>query len=175
MVNVGRYGPYILFREKFYSLGKNIDLMLVTVDECLEIIAQKEQADQARKPVTIGQHEGKEVQVAVGRYGPYVAYEKQFFSLPKGTDITAVTLEEAVNVMVKNNEKKIAKTFSEDADVRILNGRFGYYITQGKKNYKIPKGVNASELTYQQCMDIIGKSSTASKGSKSKSKKKTSR
>ena len=156
IVSTGRFGPYIRYQEKYYSVPKTEDLMTITVERCIEIIDQKKASDEGKKPIIVGKHNDMDVSVAVGRYGPYVSYNKHFYSLPAGTDIKNVSLEEALDAMQKAEAKNNIKTFSENANIKILKGKFGAYITDGKKNYKIPKDKTPTKLTYQECLEIIG-------------------
>ena len=106
-VSVGRFGPYVRFDGKFYSLAKTDDPYTVTAERCCEIIAAKDAKDEQKKllPRMLGQHEGKDVQANAGRFGPYVMYDGKNYKLPKGTDPMTVTLDEAVAVLKKQAKK----------------------------------------------------------------------
>ena len=70
----------------------------------------------------------------------------------------SITLEEAIELLLaKRNAdaNKVVKTFEEDAEMRLLNGRYGVYLCKNKTNYKLPKGVDPATLTYQDCVKII--------------------
>lgn len=80
--------------------------------------------------------------VAIGRFGPYVRIDNQFVSLPKTENPLQVSLETAISLIEKKREedrKKELKSFDEDPDLKVLNGRYGPYISYKKQNYKIPK------------------------------------
>jgi DNA topoisomerase-1 len=115
--------------------------------------------------------EGEKVSANIGRFGPYIRYDNKFVSIKEGSAYE-ITLKEAL-VLVK--EKKIAdanriiKTF--DDGIQILNGRWGPYITDGKKNGKISKETDAKSLTHEECLEILA--NTPDK--KSKFKKKTTK
>jgi DNA topoisomerase-1 len=156
IVNTGKFGAYIRYQENYYSIPKTEDLMTISLERCIEIIDQKKESDAGKKPIVLGKHNNIDVSVAVGRYGPYVAHNKHFYSLPAGTDIKNISLEEALDAMKKAEEKNNIKTFSENANIKILKGKYGAYITDGKKNYKIPKDKTPTELTYKDCLGIIG-------------------
>jgi DNA topoisomerase-1 len=140
---------------KFYSIPKTEDLMTITVERCLEIIAQKNDDDAQKTPVIVGKYKDMDVSVAVGRYGPYVAYNKQFYSLPKGTDIKSLSLDAALQAIEAVEKKKTILTFQENPNIKVLKGKYGAYITDGKDNYKIPKDKNPAQLNCQDCLDII--------------------
>jgi DNA topoisomerase-1 len=169
VVNVGRFGPYVRYKGKFYSIPKTENLLTISEERCLEIIQQKNESDAKKAPVIVGTHNDMDVSVAVGRYGPYVSYNKHFYSLPSDTDIHKVTLEQALETIKKSEEKNLIKAFEENAEIRILNGRYGPYISKGKSNYKIPKDKNPKELSYPETLAIIEQED------KEKPKKKTTR
>jgi DNA topoisomerase-1 len=155
LVNDGRYGPYLRYQDKFYSIPKMEDLMTITVERCLEIIVQKNDADAQKAAVILGKHKDMDVSVAVGRYGPYVAYNKQFYSLPAGTDVKSLSLEDALQTIEVVEKKKTILSFEENPNIKVLKGKYGAYITDGKDNYKIPKDKNPAQLSCQECLDII--------------------
>ncbi|MDE5750751.1 MAG: DNA topoisomerase I, partial [Duncaniella sp.] len=86
---------------------------------------------------------------------------------PKTLSPTSITLEEAVELIEskrKADSNKVVKTFAEDPDVSILNGRYGVYIACGKQNYKIPKTVeDPSTLTIEEVRDIMAVQDAAPK------------
>ena len=155
VVNIGKFGPYVRYQEKFYSIPKTEDLLSISVERCLEFINIKKESDAKKAPIVLGKSNNADVAVAVGRYGPYVAYNKHFYSLPADTDIRNVSLEEALDVIQKAEAKNTVKLFPENANIKILNGKYGHYITDGKGNYKIPKGKTSSELSYEDCLEVI--------------------
>ncbi|WP_234408890.1 topoisomerase C-terminal repeat-containing protein [Marinilabilia salmonicolor] len=93
-------------------------------------------------------YEDKKVVVGVGRFGPYVRHDGKFASLKKGVDDPmTIDLERAIELIEEKRErdnKKHIKSFEEDKDVQVLNGRWGPYISYKKKNYKIPKDTEAA-------------------------------
>jgi len=69
-----------------------------------------------------------------------------------------IDLTRAIEIIEEGRLKekqRVIKTFSEDSELLVLNGRWGPYISKAKSNYKLPKGVNAAELTYNDCLKII--------------------
>lgn len=156
-VKIGRFGPVVQIgdsgsdeKPQFASLQKNQSVFDITLEEALRLFDL---------PRTLGEFEGSEVSVGVGRFGPYVKHAGKFVSIPKTMQPLAVTLDEAIDLINAKREadrNKIVKTFPEDPDMQILNGRFGIYIAYKKQNYKIPKTVaDPASLTLAQCRDII--------------------
>ena len=159
-VKIGRFGPVVQVglaadteKPRFAQLKKGQSIDTITLDEALELFAL---------PRTLGEYEGGTVVVNVGRFGPYVQLGKQFVSLPTGTDPMSVTLEECVDLIEKKRQfeqQRQIKTFAENPNVEILNGRYGPYIAMGGKNYKIPTGADPASLDLAACMEIIEKAS----------------
>ena len=95
--------------------------------------------------------------------------------MPKDKDPLEISLEEAIALIQEKraaDAKKLIKTFSEDADMQVLNGRFGPYICKAGNNYKIAKSVDAASLSYEDCLGII-ESQTSSNDKKKVSAKST--
>lgn len=168
---IGRYGPMVQIGDKeedekpqFASLRKNQSIETITLEEALELF---------KFPKTIGSYEGEDVVVSVGRFGPYVKHKGKFVSLKKEDDINSITEERAIELIEEKREKdrnKYIKSF-EDEDIQVLNGRWGPYISHKKKNFKIPKDVDAKELTLEDCKKIIKESGTKKKTTRKKKSK----
>lgn len=164
-VKIGRFGPLVQIGEgnddekpQFASLLKGQSMATITLDEALKLF---------EFPRTIGDYEGKEVTVAIGRFGPYVKHDGKFTSIPKSLTPAAITLDEAIELINAKREQerqRVVKTFDDDPDLQILNGRYGVYIAYKKSNYKIPKTVeNPADLTLDQCREIIAAQDAAPK------------
>jgi DNA topoisomerase-1 len=154
-VKIGRFGPMAQVGEAsdeekptFASLKKGQSIETITLDDVLELF---------KLPRTVGQFEGEDLVVAIGRFGPYVRLGKTFYSLPKTEDPLEVSEERVIEIIKEKREKDanaVIREFSENLDVRVLNGRFGPYIAIAKKNFKIPKSVDPKTLTLQDCLDL---------------------
>ena len=118
--------------------------------------------------------EDKKIVAAIGRFGPYVRHDGSFVSLQKEQDPLSITEEEAIQLIKDKREadaKKHIKSFDENPEIQILNGRWGPYIKFGKNNFKIPKDKEAEELTYAETIEIIeNQPDTKKKGRFSKKK-----
>lgn len=169
LVRVGKYGPLVQIgssddeeKPRYASLRKGQMIETITLEEALELF---------KLPKKVGEYEGKEMTVAIGRFGPYVRHNNLFFSIPKGRDPLDVTKEEAIEIIEEKRKKdreKIIKVFSENPDARIENGRWGPFIRFGKQNIKIPKGTEIESITYEQVEKWAEESKGAKKGKKSK-------
>ncbi|GHV17425.1 DNA topoisomerase 1 [Bacteroidia bacterium] len=173
-VKIGRFGPMVQIgvqeeeeKPQFAGLQKSQSIATITLEEALKLFDL---------PRTIGEFEGKEVSVGAGRFGPYVKHDGKFISLPKGYDPYSVNIEDAIPLIEdkrKKDAEKVIKVFTEDADLQLLNGRYGPYIAYKKNNYKIPKGTDPTSLDFESVMKIV--SSTDEKApskAKGKTKKK---
>ena len=143
-------------KPRFASLLKDQSMSTLTLEEALRLF---------EFPRTIGEFEGKEVQVAIGRFGPYVRHDGKFVSIPKDIEPAALTLPQAEELIKAKREKdanKTIKTFDEEPDIQVLNGRYGPYIAAAGKNYKLPKTVtDPAALTLPEVKEIIAAADAA--------------
>jgi len=95
---VGRFGPYIKYDGKFYSLGRNYDPLTITLEEAIQVIDEKNNAE-AKKTINEFTVDNGTIQVLNGRYGPYIAYNKKNYRIPKTTDPHALTLEQCQEII----------------------------------------------------------------------------
>jgi DNA topoisomerase-1 len=173
-VRMGRYGPYVQIgtredeeKPKFAGLLPGQKMDAVTLDEALELF---------KLPRELGETpEGEPVSANIGRFGPYVRYGNKFVSIPQGEDPYSIRLERALELI---REKKAfdanreIKVF-EDSDVRILNGRYGPYITDGRKNARIPKDRDPKSLELAECESLLAEAPARKARRKKAAKRKT--
>ena len=155
-VKVGRFGPVAQIgdteseeKPRFAGLKKDMSIESVTLEEVLKLFDF---------PRILGEFEGKEITVAVGRFGPYIRHDNKFYSLAKTDNPSLVEYDRAVEIINEKRQKdldNIILTFDEDPDLRVMTGRFGPYISYKKSNYKIPKDTNPSTLSHKDCMAIM--------------------
>lgn len=163
-VKIGRFGPLVQLgstdgddKPHFAPLQKNQSVGTITLEEALKLF---------ELPRALGDFEGEEVSVGVGRFGPYVKHAGKYVSIPKEMSPQDITLEEAVKLIEEKRSteaKKVLISFPEDPEMEVLNGRYGVYISYKKQNYKIPKGTDTSSLTYEDCRAIVADEANASK------------
>ena len=169
IARIGRYGPMVQIGEapdnalpeaererlkpRFASIPSNLLIETITLEEALKLFDL---------PRTVGEFEGGDVVAAVGRFGPYLRHKGAFTSIPKSSGLTPeeITLQEAIELIEEKRRKDAAsllKTFPEDPDIAIRDGRWGAYIKVGKKNYKLTKEQKAdpTKLTYAEVVAII--------------------
>lgn len=164
-VRVGRFGPYAQIGTKddeekpvFASLRPGQHMDTITLEDALELF---------KLPRILGQtDEGHDIKANFGRFGPYIQFKddnagKVLYQSLKDVDPMDVTLEQALELVAQKRKteiEKYIKTF-EGSSVQILKGRWGPYITDGKKNAKIPKEKHdsAAELTLEECKELLKK------------------
>ncbi len=157
---IGRYGPMVEIegaegeKGRFASLRKGQLIESITLEEALELFAL---------PRTVGVLEGEPLVIGLSKYGPYVRYGKQFASLGKNDDPYTIGYDRAIEIIEEHCKataaaQKPLKSFPEDADMLVKNGHYGPYITYKGKNYRIPKGRKAEDLTLDDCLKIVASS-----------------
>jgi DNA topoisomerase-1 len=163
-VRMGRFGPVAQIGEtsegekpKFASLSKSQLLETITLEEALNLF---------RLPRSLGEYDGGDLTVGIGKFGPYVRYNSKFFSLKKGVDDPyTITMERAIELILEKNESDKKKVIKDFGDIMLLNGRYGPYLVKDKLNYRLPKGTDAEKLTKNDCIEIIEKSDKTKKNS----------
>jgi DNA topoisomerase-1 len=107
-VSTGRFGPYVLHKSKFYSLGREDDPYTLELDRALEIIGSKREKDSNK--IILQFSEDKDLQVLNGRWGPYIHYKKENFKIPRGMDPNKLSYDECMKVIseapAKSKKKK---------------------------------------------------------------------
>lgn len=155
IARLGKFGPLVQIgdsedeEKQFASLKKGQFIENLTLDDALELF---------KLPRDVGMFEEKKIVAAIGRFGPYIRHDGAFVSLGKEQDPLSINEEEAIQLIQDKREadaKKHIKSFEEDPDIQVLNGRWGPYIKKGKDNFKIPKGKEAETLTYAETIEII--------------------
>jgi DNA topoisomerase-1 len=168
-VRIGRYGPFVQIGDSededkplYASLRAGQSIETITLNEALELF---------KLPKKVGVFEDKEMTVAIGKFGPYVRHNSAFYSLSKDIDPHDLTEEQAIGLIIdkrKRDAERLIKTFDENPDVKILNGRWGPYIEFGKQNVKIPKGKEPETLTYEDCKALADAEAKSPKKSSGK-------
>ena len=151
-VRITKNGPCVQIgntdgeKPRFASLQKGQSIFTITLDEALQLF------DQAL-PITLGDHNGDDVIVADGKYGPYVRIGKTFASLPKGIDPFSMTLENAVALV--EQKQNAALPIHDWGEIKVLRGRYGADIKQGETNYRIPKSTDVEHMTREDAIVLI--------------------
>ena len=154
-VRMGRFGPYVQIgvkddadKPRFASLRPEQRMDTITLEEALTLF---------QLPRDLGVTADNEaIQANIGRFGPYVRYGKNYVSL-KQEDPHTVSRERALELIAEHRQAAANKVLREfpDSPIRILNGRFGPYITDGKKNIRLPKGRDPASLALAECETLV--------------------
>jgi DNA topoisomerase-1 len=172
-VRLGRFGPHAQIgtvedeeKPEFAGLRPGQRLETINLEEALELF---------KLPRKLGfTAEEEPVSASIGRFGPYIRYGNKFVSL-KDEDPHTVTLEHALELIAAKKQAdldRILKTF-DGTDIQILKGRWGPFITDGKKNARIAKDRDFETLSLQECEEALA--AVPDKKSKKKSRKKAAR
>ncbi len=171
---IGRFGPFVQIGEAIEGSDEKPQFASLQKGQSIETISLEEAMKLFDLPRDLGEFEDKKVIVGIGRFGPYIRHDGIFVSLKKDIDDPmTVTIERAIELIEEKRDhaiKSVLKTFSNDPDIRILEGRWGPYISFKKGNYKIKKGTEIDSLTVDDCKLII-----ETEGSKPKTNKRRSK
>ncbi len=133
-------------KPKFASLQKGQSIFTITLDEALELF-------RTSFPYTLTQWKDKDVVIGEGKYGPYIRYDNSFVSIPKTIDSHSITTEQAIELLERQQQQQLP--IHVYGEIQVLNGRYGMYIKTPNGNYKIPRAMDATMLTEEQCREII--------------------
>ncbi len=157
IARMGRYGPMVQIgdvndeeKPRFAKLKNTQSIETIGFDEAMELF---------RLPRNLGEFEGSDVVVNIGRFGPYIAHDKKFYSLGKEHDPYSISFEEATPIVVEKRAAKEQRTIKvfEKEKIQLLRGPYGPYIKQGLRNYKLPKEKQdtAADLSIEEVKAII--------------------
>ena len=139
IARMGRYGPMVQIghqdeeeKPRFAKLKASQSIETISFDEAMELF---------KLPRMLGQFEEEDVSVNIGRFGPYAAHAKKFYSLNKEMDPYTVTLEELSPMIAEKRKAKDERTIKvfEKEKIQLLRGPYGPYIKQGLRNFKLSK------------------------------------
>ena len=155
IARMGRFGPMIQIgnaaeeeKPRFAKLKANQSIETITMDEAMELF---------KMPLTLGEYEGKEVAVNMGRFGPYVRWGEDFVSLPKGEDPMTVDMDRAISLISEKQTADAPIATYQDKPVTKGKGRFGPFIKWNDLYINIPKAYNFDTLTQKDCEELIEK------------------
>ncbi|MGO9392041.1 type I DNA topoisomerase [Rhodoblastus sp.] len=165
LAGIGRYGSYVQHKKTYANLAKDENVLDIGANRAIDLIITKE-AGGGRfggggEIRAVGNHpQGGAIALKAGRFGPYLAWGKVNATLPKGTDITSLTLEQAAAIVD-------AKAAGAPSDGRLLGehpdggpiaaraGRFGPYVSWNKVNATLPKSMTLESVTIEEATRLI--------------------
>jgi DNA topoisomerase-1 len=139
IARMGRYGPMVQIGET--TDDEKAKFAKLKTDQSIETIQLTEAMELFRLPRILGDFENEQVQVNIGRFGPYIAHDKKFYSLAKEFDPYEIRLEEAIPIIEEKRKAKDERTIKvfEKEKIQLLKGPYCPYIKKGLKNFPIPK------------------------------------
>lgn len=157
IARMGRYGPMVQIgdvndeeKPRFAKLKTGQSIETISLEEAIELF---------KLPRNLGIFEGTDVIINIGRFGPYAAHDKKFYSLNKEMDPYEVELEEIAPMIEEKRKTKEDRTIQifEKEKIQVLKGPYGPYIKQGLRNYKLSKEQqeNAASLTIDDVKAVI--------------------
>jgi DNA topoisomerase-1 len=159
----GRFGPMLQLgatedkesKPQFAPLPKGATIETVSLEQALTAF---------ELPRLVGQtDDGKDIKANIGRFGPYIVIDKLFVSI-KPLDPHTITLDEARELYAAKLKTEAEKNIADFGDgIKVLNGRYGPYITDGKKNAKIPKDTQPTDITHEQAKKLLAEAPAAGK------------
>jgi len=173
-VRMGRYGPFVQIgtkddeeKPKFAGLRPGQKMNEVTFEEAMELF---------KLPRRLGETpEGETVSASVGRFGPYVRYGDKYVSIRGDDDPYTIELPRALELIAQKkieDANRIIQDFEEEG-IQVLNGRYGPYITDKKKNARVPKDREPKSLTLEECRELLAAAPERGRRGKKKTSKKT--
>lgn len=155
IARMGRYGPMVQIgkaedeeKPRFAKLKANQSIETITLEEAMDLF---------KLPLTLGEYEGQEVSVNVGRFGPYVKWGEQFVSIPRGEDPLDVELSRAIEIINAKQKDDAAIGYYEEKPITKGKGRFGPFIKWNDLFINVPRAYNFDALTQEDCNQLIEK------------------
>lgn len=177
-VKIGRFGPVAQIgssdseeKPRFAQLKAGQTLENITLEQVLDLF---------RLPRVVGEYEGYPVTIGAGRFGPYVAHNGTYVSIPKDKDPMTLTFEESVIMIHRKYQveaEKHLRKFDGDPDLEIMKGPYGPYLSFAGSNYRLPKALHdkVQELTSEDCHKIIAEQQAKAAEGKTTGRRRTYR
>ncbi len=150
---MGRFGPMVQIggaeeeeTPRFASLQKGQSIETISLEEALELF---------KLPFSLGEHEGKEVSVNAGRFGPYVKWGDDFVSIPRGEDPLTVDMERAVALITEKQKADAPIATYDGKPVTKGKGRFGPFIKWNDMFINVPRRYNFDNLQQSEIDELI--------------------
>ncbi len=166
LANVGRFGPYVKFGEKFISMDKGENALEIEMDRAIELIVAKQKAD-----APIANYEGMDVQKGVGRFGPFIKWNSMFINVNKKYDFDNLSQEDIVELIEVKKQKEIDKVIQDwpEEGIRIEKARWGRHnVLKGKIKVELAKTVDVTKMSLEEAKALIEKKTPKKKAKKAK-------
>lgn len=157
IARMGRYGPMVQIGET--TEEEKPRFAKLKADQSIETINLEQAMELFKLPRVLGDFENEPIQVNIGRFGPYLAHDKKFYSLSKEYDPYEITLDVAIPLISEKRKAKDERTIKifEKEKIQLLKGPYGPYIKKGLKNFPIPKEKqeNVQDLSIEEVQAMI--------------------
>ncbi|MBC7534646.1 MAG: DNA topoisomerase I, partial [Ferruginibacter sp.] len=155
MARMGRYGPMVQIgaqndeeKPRFAKLKATQSIETISFEEAMELF---------KLPFSLGEHDGLEVSVNIGRFGPYVKFGEQFISIPKGEDLSEIDMKRAVEIISAKQVEDAPIGFFDEKPITKGKGRFGPFIKWNDLFINVPRAYDFDALTQQDCNELVEK------------------
>ncbi|MEO6489414.1 MAG: type I DNA topoisomerase, partial [Ferruginibacter sp.] len=155
IARMGRYGPMVQIgaqadeeKPRFAKLKATQSIETIKLEEALELF---------KLPLTLGEYEGSEVSVNIGRFGPYVKFGEQFISIPKGEELLEIDLKRAVEIITAKQVEDAPIGYYDEKPITKGKGRFGPFIKWNDLFINVPRAYDFDTLTQKDCNELIAK------------------
>ena len=155
IARMGKYGPMVQVgvqedeeKPRYAKLKANQSIETISLDEALELF---------KLPMLLGEYEGQEVSVNIGRFGPYVKLGEQFISIPRGEDLLEIDLPRAIEIITAKQIEDAPIGFYNEKPITKGKGRFGPFIKWNDLFINVPRAYNFDTLTQEDCNELIKK------------------
>ena len=153
LARFGRFGPMLQLgatddseKPQFAPMPRGAKIETVTLEQALEAF---------KLPRLVGQtDDGQDIKANIGRFGPYIQVGKLFISI-KDHDPHDIDLDTAKTLYAEKLKAEAEKNIADFGEIKVLRGRFGPYVTDGKKNAKIPKDIDPTTLTETDAKKLL--------------------
>ncbi|HAO45566.1 MAG TPA: type I DNA topoisomerase [Chitinophagaceae bacterium] len=152
---MGRYGPMVQLgtlddveKPKFAKLKVNQSIETISMDEAMELF---------KLPMTLGEYEGLEVSVNVGRYGPYIKFGEQFISIPRGEEPTEMELDRAIELIEAKRIEDAPVGYYDEKPITKGKGRFGPFIKWNDMFINVPRAYDFDNLSQSDLDELVEK------------------
>ena len=155
IARMGKYGPMVQVgvqedeeKPRFAKLNANQSIETISLEEALELF---------KLPKSLGEYEGQEVSINVGRFGPYVKWGEQFISIPRGEDPLEIDLNRATEIITAKQIEDAPIGFYDEKPITKGKGRFGPFIKWNDLFINVPRAYNFDTLTQEECNELVKK------------------
>ncbi|MCQ2345979.1 MAG: type I DNA topoisomerase [Paludibacteraceae bacterium] len=163
IAKISKIGPCIQLgdadcvKPKFVSLKKGQSVFTITLEEALALFEDA-------KPRVLATIDGKDVVAGEGKYGPYIRYDDRFISIPKGKNANEMSAAEIRTLIEEHHDAH--EPLKEFGDIKVMKGRYGYYLKTEKGNFRLARSIDAEHLTEAECLKILEDQHSSTQSSK---------